>query len=192
MNIYEKLNEARIRLQSTSLKKSGKNKFSGFSYFELTDFIPSVNKLFNDLKLLSVFSINSDGLAILEIINAENPDEEVSFTSPTAAVDLKGCTAIQGIGATHTYMKRYLYLNALEIVEHDEINARLGDQRDDDYKATVDDVKDVKGLNKVYEFYMGNARDDAWKKYLKNKCEALNAVFNPNSLEFTYRTVDIF
>jgi hypothetical protein len=34
--------EARIRLQSTELKKSGLNKFAGYTYFELGDFIPAI------------------------------------------------------------------------------------------------------------------------------------------------------
>ena len=176
MNIYDKLNEARIRLQEMNLRKSGKNKFAGFSYYELSDFIPVVNKLFNELKLYSIFSINADQLAILEIINAENPDEEVSFTSPTAAVELKGCTAIQAIGAIHTYMKRYLYMNALEIVEHDELDARVGEAIDID--KTIDAVKDVKQLNNTYKFLIDNARDDSWKKPLMNKSAMLNARFN--------------
>ena len=42
MNIYEKLQTARVELQKTALKKSGVNKFAGFKYFELGDFIPAV------------------------------------------------------------------------------------------------------------------------------------------------------
>ena len=89
MSIYEKLQLARIRLQEMNLRKSCKNKFAGFSYYELSDFMPVVNKLFNELKLYSMFSINSDQLAVLEIINAENPEEHVVFTRPIAAVELK-------------------------------------------------------------------------------------------------------
>ena len=37
MNIYEKLQSARVKLQSKKLKKSGKNKHTGFSYFELAE-----------------------------------------------------------------------------------------------------------------------------------------------------------
>ena len=41
MSVYRKLQEARIELQSKPLKKSGKNKFAGFEYFELGDFLPT-------------------------------------------------------------------------------------------------------------------------------------------------------
>jgi len=45
MNIYEKLQIMRCELQDMKLKKSGKNKFAGYEYFELQDFIPEINKL---------------------------------------------------------------------------------------------------------------------------------------------------
>ena len=38
MSVYKKLQEARIKLQNTELKKSGHNKFAGYKYFELGDF----------------------------------------------------------------------------------------------------------------------------------------------------------
>lgn len=123
-NIKAKLQEARVRLQQTSLQKSGENAFARFKYYELKDFMPAVNSIFNDLGICSNFSIE-DGVATLEIMDVEE-DDSIKFTSPVTNVDLKGCTAIQGIGAMHTYMKRYLYLNALEIVENDILDASAG------------------------------------------------------------------
>lgn len=122
-NIKAKLQEARVLLQETSLQKSGKNAYAGFKYYELKDFMPAVNSIFNDLGICSNFSIE-DGVATLEIMDIET-DDSIKFTSPVVNVDLKGCTAIQGIGAMHTYMKRYLYLNALEIVENDILDASV-------------------------------------------------------------------
>lgn len=124
MNIYEKIQKARVELQEKNLKKSGVNKYAGFSYFELSDFLPAVNKIFNNLKLFSKFDLNEEN-ATLEIIDTEKEDSKVIFaTSKTEAV-LKGTSAIQQLGATHTYLKRYLYLNALEIAESDFVDATI-------------------------------------------------------------------
>ena len=123
--IYEKLQKARIELQSKNLKKSGKNKFSGFSYYELADFLPQVNQIFYDLKLCSNFSIK-DNTAILIVTDWEDNTQQI-FTSPIEELELKGCTKIQALGGIHTYMKRYLYINALEIVEADMLDAKAGD-----------------------------------------------------------------
>ncbi|BBM37657.1 hypothetical protein JCM16775_0347 [Leptotrichia hofstadii] len=57
MNIYEKLQKARVELQSLGLKMGGHNKFSGFKYFELKDFLPKVNEIFENLKLFSKFDL---------------------------------------------------------------------------------------------------------------------------------------
>jgi len=119
--VYEKLQKARIRLQHTELKKSGHNKFAGYKYFELGDFLPAIQSIFFELKLCPVVSFGTD-LATLLIIDTENGGY-VTFTSPMAEAQLKGCHPIQNLGAVETYSRRYLYVTALEIVEHDAIDS---------------------------------------------------------------------
>ena len=128
MNIYEKLGKVRVVLQNSNIKKSGNNNFAGFKYFTLEDFLPAVNELLLANKLFSVFSIVGD-TATLTIINAEKVDEQVVFTSPMAEAQIKGSTPIQCLGGAHTYMKRYLYLNAFEIVEGDVLDALVGTEK---------------------------------------------------------------
>ena len=122
--IYEKLQKCRVELQNLKLKKSGKNNYAGFEYFELKDFLPTVNELFAKNKMFSNFSMTSE-IAELEIIDCEDKTS-VKFTSPIAELELKGCNKIQALGGTHTYLKRYLYINALEIVEADLFDAVTG------------------------------------------------------------------
>jgi hypothetical protein len=124
MTVYAKLQQARVKLQEKNIKKTGRNEYAKFEYFELENFIPYVNTLFNELKLFSNFSM-TDELATLTIIDFED-NSQVVFTSPLRELELKGCTAIQALGGVHTYLKRYLYLNALEIVEHDTLDAVSG------------------------------------------------------------------
>lgn len=126
MNIYEKLQECRVELQKMNLKKTGENKFAGFKYYELADFLPTVNELFLKHKLASNFSIFDD-IAWLTIYDIEKPEEKIAFSSPIADANIKGCTPVQSLGGVHTYLKRYLYINALEIVENDMFDAKVGD-----------------------------------------------------------------
>ena len=125
LNVYQRLQKARVELQKMNIKKSGKNEYAKFSYFELADFIPPVNEIFLNLGLSSNFSIEGN-TATLCITNTDNLEEFVLFTSPIADAQLKGCTPIQSIGAVHTYMKRYLFLNALEITAEDYIDKNVG------------------------------------------------------------------
>jgi len=122
MNVYEKLQKARIDLQAKKMTKSGHNKFAGYQYFELGDFLPEINKLFADLKLCSTVSFGKE-LAELKVVNMEKPEEVITFTSPMAEANLKGCHPIQNLGAVETYSRRYLYVTALEIVEHDAVDS---------------------------------------------------------------------
>ena len=157
MNIYEKLQCARVKLQNANLKKSGKNAFSGFTYFELADFIPTVNNLFDELRMCSNFSIE-DGKAHLYIYNSEKPEEAIRFTMPTAELQLKGCTAIQALGGVNTYCRRYLYLNALEIVEADMLDPKAGK-----IEETTNDIDIIEGLKAVDNVTNLNAYKEKYK-----------------------------
>lgn len=127
MSVYSKLQQARITLQNMPMKKSGLNKFAGYSYFELGDFLPQVNQIFADLKLCSITSFTAE-LASLLVVDTED-NSEVTFTSPMADAALKGCHPIQNLGAVQTYQRRYLYVCALEIVEHDALDSTTGSDK---------------------------------------------------------------
>jgi hypothetical protein len=121
MSVYKKLQEARILLQNTKLNKSGKNKFAGFSYFELSDFIPQVTEIFNKIGLCGVVSFTAD-TAYLTVHETEG-DGFITFTSPLVMAENAKGQAIQSLGSTHTYFRRYLWLMCMEITENDVIDA---------------------------------------------------------------------
>jgi hypothetical protein len=124
MSVYKKLQEARILLQNTKLNKSGKNKFAGYEYFELGDFLPQIQNICKNVGLCGVLSFNHD-MAYLQITDVED-GTSVMFTSPMSSAALKGCHDVQNLGAVQTYLRRYLWTNAFEIVEHDALDATMG------------------------------------------------------------------
>jgi hypothetical protein len=144
--VYAKLQKARVMLQSMPIKKSGFNSFAGFKYFELSDFLPSVNTIFAELGLCSVFCIN-DGEATLRIYDSEFGGV-IFFNSPIAdtvsKVVIEGgkSPAIQALGSMHTYLRRYLMLNALEITEHDAVDATIKKDEPKSSKPVTVDVFD--------------------------------------------------
>lgn len=125
MNVYEKIQQVRVELQNLGLNKSGKNKFAGYTYFELSDFLPAINQLCKDHKLMTHISFTREE-ATLTIINAEAPDEKVIYTSPMYEAVLKGAHPIQNAGAVITYQRRYLMMLAFEIVECDALDSTQG------------------------------------------------------------------
>ena len=140
MNIYQKIQDLRLELQDLNIKKSGKNNFAGFKYYELSDILPHLNILFVKYKLTSVFTM-TDEKAELIIINTENPEQKVSFQSPVRDANIKGTTPVQSLGGVHTYLKRYLYLNAFEISENDSLDVHVGSTKIEVKKATESQVE---------------------------------------------------
>ena len=124
MSVYKKLQQARMLLQNTKLTKSGKNKFAGYEYFELGDFLPAIQKICNDVGLCGVVSFN-EHMAFLQINDVED-GTSIVLTSPMSSASLKGCHDVQNLGAVQTYLRRYLWTNAFEIVEHDALDATTG------------------------------------------------------------------
>jgi hypothetical protein len=121
MTVHKKLMQARIKLQGMELKKSGENKFAGYKYFELGDFLPQTMQIFHDLGLASVVTFDSE-YARLHITDCDD-GTTMEITSPMAEANLKGAHPIQNLGAVESYQRRYLWLAAMEIVEHDIIDA---------------------------------------------------------------------
>ena len=121
MGVHKKLMAARMSLQEAPLKKSGHNKFAGYNYFELGDFIPTITEIFYNIGLCGVVSFDKD-LATLCITDVED-GSQIVLTSPMADANLKGCHPIQNLGAVETYTRRYLWVSAMEIVEHDALDS---------------------------------------------------------------------
>jgi len=124
MSIYKKLQEARIMLQNTKLKKSGHNKFANYYYFELGDFLPEIQNICQKVGMCGVVAFNKED-AYLTIYDTDD-GSFATFTSPMSSAALKGCHDVQNLGAVQTYLRRYLWVNAFEIVEHDALEPLTG------------------------------------------------------------------
>ena len=122
MSVYKKLMDARIKLQNTKIEKTGNNKFAGYKYLQLDDFLPTVQSIFSELNLFGVVSYGKEE-ASLTIINIDNPEERIVIGTPMSSASLKGAHEIQNLGAVQTYLRRYLWVTAMEIVEHDALDS---------------------------------------------------------------------
>ena len=122
MNVYQRLNLAREAFHGSKLKKTGHNKFANYYYFELGDFLIPALQIFNSHGLAGIVSFGKDE-ASMSVINVDKPEERIVITSPMSTAALKGCHEVQNLGAVQTYLRRYLWVAALEIVEHDAIDS---------------------------------------------------------------------
>lgn len=147
-SLNESIINIRVKLQNAKLKKSGKNKFAGFDYFELADFLPKLNELMLEEKVNDRFYIKDD-YATLELQKGEEINTYtmpfVLFETPvnvkqnqtTGEIrEVKSMQDIQYLGALNTYYKRYLYLNAFGITDGDVIDSM--DNNEMDKKNSID------------------------------------------------------
>jgi hypothetical protein len=81
-------------------------------------------EIFSEVGLCGVIRFGTD-VATLTITDVET-DKQITITSPMADAQLKGCHPIQNLGAVETYTRRYLWVTAMEIVEHDALDATTG------------------------------------------------------------------
>ena len=141
-NLNESLIKIRVDLQNSKIKKSGKNKFANFDYFELSDFLPRLNELMLQEGINDNFKITND-LATLTLIKGEEKQEYtipfVIFDTPLTYkkdksgnylkdkngeyIQVPSMQDIQYLGALNTYYKRYLYLNAFGITDGEIIDS---------------------------------------------------------------------
>jgi hypothetical protein len=125
LGVHRKLSMARQQFHALELRKTGKNTFAGYSYFELGDFLIPALKVFDEIGLGAIVSFDSD-TATMTICDLDNPEDRIVITSPMGSAALKGCHEVQNIGAVETYQRRYLWVAALEIVEHDALDKTTG------------------------------------------------------------------
>lgn len=127
MSIYKRLNAARAKFHTLKLQKTGLNTFAKYKYFELGDFLIPALATFDEFELCAYISFGAE-LATMRIVDLTD-GTAIEITSPMSTAALKGCHEVQNLGAVQTYLRRYLWVAALEIVEHDALDATTGAEK---------------------------------------------------------------
>ena len=180
MSVYKKLNEAREKFHGLTLKKTGHNKFAGYYYFELGDFLIPAMQVFKEVGLCALVSFEKE-VATMTIVDVDNAEQRIVITSPMGSAALKGCHEVQNIGAVETYQRRYLWVAALEIVEHDALDATTGKEKPEAKKKNgvmADVLKELPPL------------DEGSKAYYEELSEAIHGAFDttgaPEAFQIMY------
>lgn len=149
MNIYEKMQVVKKLLSDAELKKTGKNDYSNFEYYELSDILPAIitfcenYRLFTHVNFVKEYStktitteesqvqekVKVGESAVLTVINIDNPKEKIEYSSDVKDLELKAANAIQNYGGIQTYSRRYLYMNAFDIVEAEMFDKEMNKKK---------------------------------------------------------------
>jgi hypothetical protein len=144
LNLMQRMNMIICDLQAMNLKKTGLNKSEKrqFYYYELGDFLPCLNELCKQHGIYKQIWF-TDKYAYLRISNAEDPKERLLYTSPMRSAAMPASQPIQLLGAEQTYQRRYLLMNAFEIVENDIVDAAPLQDAPKQEKSAVDKAKET-------------------------------------------------
>lgn len=174
MNLNESIIKIRVELQNAKTKKSGKNQHAGFTYYELSDFLPTLNELMLQEGINDVISFVNDEEHMFATLTIIKGDESQVYSIPFRWFDTpltnngsKMMQDIQYLGAVNTYLKRYLYLNAFGITDGDvidavnnsEINAEKDKQKYAEDVNLAKQKKQLADLCKVYDLDKADVKD---------------------------------
>ena len=175
-NLNESIASIKVKLQNSKLKKSGKNTFAGFEYFELADFLPRLNELMLEENINDQFTIEEDYAKLILIKGEERQEYKIPFQIFDTPLNKNGSPSMQDIqylGALNTYYKRYLYLNAFGITDGEVIdsmnNGELGKKEESiDYRTLLAaELKEQGLLGEYAKKYKLNAKTP------QSKCKEL-------------------
>ena len=211
-----KIQELRARLSGMELMQTGYNPYAKFKYYQLEDFLPTVNKLCNEIGIMTNFSILSyrdviwddqtkeyhehpKQLARLRVKDTNGAEYE-DYEIPVAEVRMGGKerNPIQELGAANTYLKRYLYMNFLELSEGDAVDATIGKENKPTYKMLKDfqDAYRDHERKKIREYYQVDTDDDlprdAVKKYISDRKDVLKKKNEENALDINAPRKDFY
>lgn len=132
LNVYQKLLAARAKFLESDVQKTGKNMHLSFKYFELDDIVPTATRIFSEVGLIPIVNFTSD-VATMTVVNTDNPEEVIPFVAPFNQIapimsnaGKQATNEMQALGSSITYMRRYLYMIALDICESDSFDANVG------------------------------------------------------------------
>lgn len=129
MNVYQKLQHARVKFLESGVDKSGKHIKLEYKYFELADIVPNAERIFLEVGLAMIPMIEGDK-ATARVVDSERPSDYIDFVAPYTPVSPIISNAgnmvtneMQATGSSITYIRRYLWQLVLDIVEHDSIDS---------------------------------------------------------------------
>lgn len=123
VSIYRRLATVREKFLAEGIKKTGKNAQLKAMYFQLDDIVPLSTPLFHEQDLIPLVNFTRDECT-MTVVDMNDDSHKVVFAAPVREwMGNAAVTPVQAMGATITYMRRYLYQIALDIVETDEMES---------------------------------------------------------------------
>lgn len=120
MEIYKKILKAKEVIKQSKLTKQGKNTYSNYDYFTPEQVDKLVFEACKEANLLTIFNLKRNELGIyghLKIVDIDS-NTEVNIEMASDIPQIKATNIAQQLGGAMTYTKRYMLMNAFDIVDN--------------------------------------------------------------------------
>ena len=182
------------------ISKDGKNSFQNYEYFKPDDINKAIVPVLLEHGLYAKFDMifNAEkGVyeGSLKIGNFENKDDFEIYSLDVKEALVKGASPVQCSGATMTYLKRYILMNAFNLADnkddpdsHASVNnakevkasVKIEDTNIKDIQPSIDACKDTDELTKLYKGLTPNEQQHWKDKFGIKKAELLNVKIKNN------------
>lgn len=139
------------------IAKAGRNDFTKSGYFQPDDILKALNPLLKEHRLIAVFNMEYDKTSemykgSLSIEDFDNTDGNVMYKFDIPMQELKAVGAAQSAGATQTYCKRYMFMNAFNLADNkaDLDNSKNKPSEPADYAKKLKAAKTVEELRTAF------------------------------------------
>lgn len=174
-----KITMAKYLFKIDGAKKSGSNAFQNFDYFELKDILPKCTDICLRLGLNTHFATVGKK-AVLTVTDVETGAKK-RFAKPIPQSDNeKNINArLQSIGKQTTYLKRYCYMDFLDVVESDLVDSVDNEEKEPAKKPAPKKAPkktNSKLLNAKGEYTLNGLKQHLAEKGISEKSEMKKVV----------------
>ena len=192
-----KIQQVKQVLNNQHLKKSGKNSFQNYNYYELEDINKPICDALCSLKLSSLFTFTEES-AYLRLVDSES-GAYMEWSTPLKSSErylsqYKTSNKRGDVGelmkdsqALQTYARRSLYLQALEIAEPNVIEQTPQKNGDVDGGSEME-IPDTQLFNQIKSDFKKN-NVDLTEKHIQNKLRSMVQNGKISSDEYKEATV---
>ena len=120
LKVLAKINEARIKIKDSDLKKLGRNNHSHYDYYTPEQVSVLTSSVCSELGLINLYNLKRTELGLvaeLTVVHLESGEIEV-FEAATDSPSIKATNISQQLGGAMTYSERYLLMFAYDIKDN--------------------------------------------------------------------------
>jgi hypothetical protein len=171
-NVLQKLQEARLIIDNSDLKKAGRNEYSKFDYYTPEQVESLVSVACSKTNTIVLCNLKADEFGLYQTLKFIDLDslEEIDFEMRTKHGSITATNETQQMGGTDTYSERYIKMKVFEIKDNN-LDIDSQDNRKPQLKAIPDTKKQrLEIMNLAENLKPMLRKDKLYKEFVLEVC----------------------